>query len=1026
MNLEQLASAFLQRRFVRCRRAASRVNDGASPLRYTTDNEIELDMQQLVASATAVATAGVGEAASFLLSGDTERFTAAEEDLALAHEAMLSFGVARPASLLDGIRGLLPRLNARSTWTLLNPLLQDNRLWERYLAVLARGIGEGGVLNARSISELWPSQVAAVDGGLLEPGAAHIVRMPTSAGKTRIAELSVVHTLATKPVSRCLYVAPFRALAAEVEASFAQVFGDLGLGVATLTGTFETNPLVQELTIEDDILIVTPEKLDQLLRQSPETLDAIALVVLDEGHIVADQRRGPKYEMVMTRLRRRLPNAQFLVLSAVVPDRTLEDFAAWLGGDPQRPLTSQWRPTTLRLARLDWDGSRGDLVYPDEPSPTQLRDGSDAPPAGLTVPAVVQAEVLEHVWPSTGRVRRPTFPEPNHRAQLAAALTWQLVDDGPVLIFCAAPDAVTSVARALLNRHAIAEARQEVPPAALATRESRAAVVAEEWLGAQHPVTLGLRRGIGVHYSALPDAVRSAIEQDFRDRQLAVLAATSTLAQGVNLPVRTVIVQSTRRYDSELSQRILMPARDFWNIAGRVGRAGAETEGTVIFLSFNGDDEADFEHFRAHRSDVEPVRSALLQLLDELVEGRISDVDLAKRLDPEMLAILVEEADSAVTVSGLKELLGGSLFAIQALAPDAGPPERIDALWETMARTSQVIAQGVADVERRRLFASTGLSAVTCMKLHQHVESHAPNLRAAISSAADGDRGPLLDLLLSVLPATREMEPGPGFSGSYRDLIDAWLEGASVSDLASAFEAEPVALARFIEDFFGYKLPWGISGYLKILSAVLEFESLPEAVQALPVTVRYGVPNQVAAWAMTLGIPSRRVAAQLAALFLATDWTVTASSLRRWLGQLDPDALSDELGISGPALEQTARVAMRAQRNDLLREYYADGTLSPLSVTITTSRTARLGAHTAGITAGTQLGLRRDYDSALNRNALLLIHAGYAIARLPRPIAQAIALYIDSGAEYFANVTKVSNVDENGQPSSLIVSISKV
>jgi helicase len=623
MNLDQLASAFLQRRFVRCLHAASQVTEGDSPLRYTADNEIELDMQQFVAAATAVATAGVGEAAAFLLRGNTERFTAAEEDLALAHEAMLSFGAAHSASLLDGIRGLLPRLNARSTWTVLNPLLRENRLWERYLAVLARGIGEGSVLNARSISELWPSQLAAVHGGLLEPGAAHIVRMPTSAGKTRIAELNVVHTLATRPGSRCLYVAPFRALAAEVEASFAQVFGDLGLGVATLTGTFEANPLVQELTIEDDLLIVTPEKLDQLLRQSPETLDAIALVVLDEGHVVADQRRGPKYEMVMTRLRRRLPDAQFLVLSSVVPDRTLVDFAAWLGGDPQRPLTSQWRPTILRLARLDWDGSQGDLVYPDEPSPTQLREGRDATPAGLTVPAVVQAEVLEHVWPATGRVRRPVFPEPNHRAQLAAALTWQLVDDGPVLIFCAVPDAATSVARALLTKLDIAEARQEAAPAALATRESRAALVAEEWLGRQHPVTLGLRRGIGVHYSALPDAVRSAIEQDFRDRQLGALAATSTLAQGVNLPVRTVIVHATRRYDSELSRRILMPARDFWNIAGRVGRAGAETEGTVIFLSFNDDDEADFEHFRAHRADVEPVRSALLQLLDELVDGRI-------------------------------------------------------------------------------------------------------------------------------------------------------------------------------------------------------------------------------------------------------------------------------------------------------------------------------------------------------------------------------------------------------------------
>jgi hypothetical protein len=232
-----------------------------------------------------------------------------------------------------------------------------------------------------------------------------------------------------------------------------------------------------------------------------------------------------------------------------------------------------------------------------------------------------------------------------------------------------------------------------------------------------------------------------------------------------------------------------------------------------------------------------------------------------------------------------------------------------------------------------------------------------------------------------------------------------------------------VALARFIEDFLGYKLPWGISGYLKILCAALEIEALPESVQALPVTIRYGVPNRVAAWAMTLGIPSRRVAAQLAATFLATERPVTTSSLRRWLGQLDPDAMADELGVTGVALEQTARVAMRAQRNELLRAYYAGEGLLPLSVTVTTTQVGRLSSYTAGINERTQLGLRRDYDSTFNRNAILLIHSGHAIARVPRPIAQAIALYMDSGTTYAATVTRVNELDQNGQPLRLLISI---
>jgi replicative superfamily II helicase len=138
--------------------------------------------------------------------------------------------------------------------------------------------------------------------------------------------------------------------------------------------------------------------------------------------------------------------------------------------------------------------------------------------------------------------------------------------------------------------------------------------------------------------------VRNAIEEDFRNRRLAVLAATTTLAQGVNLPVRTVIIHSVWRFDEDTEARIRLPARDYWNIAGRAGRAGEETEGTIIHIVSSPQDRDDFAYYRSVRGDVEPVMSALYELLVDLIDERISSEDAAKKLDAELLALLVEEA----------------------------------------------------------------------------------------------------------------------------------------------------------------------------------------------------------------------------------------------------------------------------------------------------------------------------------------------------------------------------------------------
>jgi helicase len=517
-SIEELASLFLQRRFLRTSLLTSA--GALQPRRLE-----EVGASDLLLAATAVTALAVAAASQYFLSGDPAFLSSASDDLELARQALLSLGSAPQANVVDGLRALLPRLQRVSVWEQLDSALPNNRLWRRYLTCLGRGLGGDGPLESRSISELWPSQVAAVHAGLLS-GGSRIVRMPTSAGKTRVAELALIHSLATHPGSKALYVAPFNALTSELTAGFNDLFVDLGLSLSSLSGTYEVSAADAD-ALEDDLLILTPEKLDQLLRLNSEFLDQVLLVVLDEGHIVGEEGRGPKYELAISRLRRRCPRATFIALSAVVPDQTLEQFSSWLHAT-ENPISSDWRPTVLREALLDWDGSSGRLIYPAAavrglPDSLGLDDG-------LVVPAVIEARVLEHQNPRTKRIRRPTFPGAGHRAQVVAAYAWQVVDQGPVLVYCSTPQSAQAVATALSQRVDYAQLRQESVPAPLTRPAMRSASVAAEWLGDSHVVTRLLREGIGVHFASLPDAVRAAIETDFRERRLALLAATPTLA----------------------------------------------------------------------------------------------------------------------------------------------------------------------------------------------------------------------------------------------------------------------------------------------------------------------------------------------------------------------------------------------------------------------------------------------------------------------------------------------------------------
>jgi hypothetical protein len=211
---------------------------------------------------------------------------------------------------------------------------------ERYAGLRQLFIGS---LFARKSSEieLWPSQIEAARRST-DVTDDLVVALPTSAGKTRVAEIATLMTLSA--ARRVLIVTPLRALSAQTERSFRRTFAPLGFSVSSLYGASGLSAGDEDALRSREIVIATPEKLDFALRSDPSLINDVGLIVLDEGHMIGPSEREIRYETLVQRLLRRGDAAQrrIVCLSAVLPSGDeLNDLTAWIRADrPGEPVRS--------------------------------------------------------------------------------------------------------------------------------------------------------------------------------------------------------------------------------------------------------------------------------------------------------------------------------------------------------------------------------------------------------------------------------------------------------------------------------------------------------------------------------------------------------------------------------------------------------------------------------------------------------------------------------------------------------------
>ena len=996
-DLQDIASMFLQRRFVALRATCARL---AAEPDYGNVGDMEYRL------GTAAAASALSRLSAFFLSGEAGCIGAAVDDLSTAGRVFNQYGYHREAALLHAVRSLAAPMSSRSTWAILGDRARSHFAWNRYLLLLGRGLGSP-VPEGRSISDLWPSQLDAVDGGLLESDASKIVRVPASSGKTRIAEMAMLKALAPgagAAPARCVYVAPHGALVDKAAGSISAVFADLGFAVYGVDGAYDGGPSEEGVASRADIMVMTPEKLDLMLRAHADLLEAVGLFIFDEGHTIGDGPRGLKAELLLTRLKRRFSRARFILFSAVISDGTMRELSEWLSGSGDNAIKADWRPTRQRRARFEWSraagrgGDRRCMLVFDNP------DGADRL-SRSRVDAVIRRRRYPHHDPKTGRIVRPLFPSAE-KGETAAELALKYSGLGPVLVYAARKSDALSVAKKLAYRLDLAaKAGDGAPPQfsrPAGADQPRSQGMAAERLGPGHDVARLLGRGIAVHNGDMPASLRRAVEEDVRGRRYAVIVATNTLSQGADIPARTVIVHSCRRCDPDTEAQRRIPDHEYWSLAGRAGRAGRETEGTVIHIVKTAADREDYDYYSGRRTHG-AVRSRVCEMLLDLVRGRISDGAAEEAVDPEVLGMLAEEGMGGRCEDVIGDVVSGSLGALQ-VRNGAGAGVDADAGLERLRGRFLAVAGRAArlDGNAARAYGRTGMSMQSCETISSYVDENRDAVASLLSAGGHDDAVALALMALDAVDGLPEMDGVEQYGGDREELVRLWMGGSGVPEVCgSAGAADRGAAMLFIERYLGRFAPWGVSAFVRIAACRTgaDESALPDAVRCLPDMVRYGVPNAKAAWAMRLGMPTRGAAMGVAGGYRGDP---SFGEFAEWLAGLEDGEIARMCGPDAPPAGAAAALSMM-RPNPLIREGRSLDDVLAMGASVACDGPAGRRA-AAACSEGDAVEIRRDYDAIADRNAVAVYSGGALIGSMGRDMAQYLAPLIDCGLRLDASV----------------------
>lgn len=807
---------------------------------------------------------------------DPELYRACFDLLAKPGQMRSRIGGALIEALRRGDTGALTSLGQRAASETVSALAVGPDQWiparlfeqllTRFLATNIRAVLPEGnsvfwsplvasLLDRRPASwEFFPSQIEAINRGLLNRPETFALQMPTGAGKTTLCETILFwHARRTQSEVAVLLV-PYRSLASELRATVVKRLNSMGISARCAYGG--TVPSGDEVRGLDDtrILVATPEALSGLLGADATFFRRISLVICDEGHLLDGGARGIGLELLLARFRSREGGApRFVFVSAIVPN--IEEISAWLGGQPDSVVRSDYRPALAEFAVLRELGRGATSTVALEMHP------HEALPTRFSIEDFLRRDDFYWTNPETGRRNTYSFTSMKSRAIATARKALPM---GVTAIFAAnkrGDQGAIGLAEELINQLRYRMSMPE-PGNFLAAAEVDLALkyieleYGQGWVG-----TRALALGAVLHHGDIPQETREILEALLRAGAVRLAICTNTLAEGVNLPIRTLVLYSVQRRQKGGRPESLL-SRDIKNLAGRAGRAGATTKGLVICVN---EQQWPLVEKVARQTPGEPVRGALLAMMENLrkalaaqnltitnpiLEDTPELHTLIDGVDATLIDLAAEEIGEDALIRKAIELADQTFASLQA---DSVSKQLLQNVFELRAR--RVV--GIRSLGRLEWLRETGARARILDTVENGLLSRSsvwddltiptdPGFVDAVLEWA-WEQGDLQKAIRIAFRVDDDADTGP-VRQSFIDMVTTWLSGASFKEMAQQSKMHLDDLLGVHAQVVSFVLQTLVEQGISLLAKLVESQDrvLAASVVQFPEHLRFGVPTAAA------------------------------------------------------------------------------------------------------------------------------------------------------------------------------------
>ena len=753
--------------------------------------------------------------------------------------------------------------------------------------------------NNTLMKEMWSSQILLGEKGIFK-GRSGVIQMPTSSGKTTSVSLAIQSAFLSKRTSIVIVVAPFRALCKEIMFDMEKFFEfDENIAITEFSDIPEPSEIelaTSELMVKK-IFVMTPEKLAYILKHNTEIIESINMIVFDEAHLFDDESRGTGYELLLTTINSYLKlDAQKILVSAVISNA--EQLNAWINKEGIVITNNTIKTSEKTVAFNSFISTNVNNTYSNlhfvEPSKNLEEE--------FYVPRVVQIKELKKIGRETKQRYFPDFKSNKQDVGIYYAI--KLIKNGSIAIFCSKKDIVNKILLRFIELKGRGVSIDDFNSLSDEAERSKIANLIGEHLGENNLYVAALN-GIVGHHSGVPNGVRISEEYALKKSLIRCVVCTSTLAQGVNLPIKYLIVSSV--YQSKQ----VIKVRDFHNLIGRTARAGKETEGTIILtedvykkskeayklnnykrlLDVDNSEECSSNLLKLVREvDLGENMSLRFDFLKEYINARYSNITEYDEYKKEILACKEQGKEYGEEIFSKMSEIEHILVSLEnfILGFVDVEDESFDIIQSTygyylaneeekeeLKNIYNLIKSNIASLEvgDRLLYRKSMLGILKMKELSKFIDDN-------LYEIANSDFDTLINIIANQLKELEVCRIIPKFidSSYVYELLKMWINGESYIQIWNysksvnllvkwGKKSRDVSLEDIItlcDSDFGYASLTIIQAIIEVLNTKDCSENIQENLSDIIYRIRYGLPNKESVCVYELGFADRIISQKIA------------------------------------------------------------------------------------------------------------------------------------------------------------------